>query len=248
MSSPHRYLLLQVRNAEDPMRTQEVACFARALACDAAQIDVHDLLAGAPSQSAVARADALLFGGSGDYSVAATNDPWLDATLVVLKHLIETGKPTFASCWGFQAIARALGGTCVHDPSRAEVGSIELALTEAGRSDPVFGALPDRFIGQAGHYDRVDRLPPGAILLASSERVRNQAFTLTGRPVYCTQFHPELDRRALLERLENYPSYVDRYCGQSLSEFTRRSCRDAPDSDRLLRRFVVQMLDAPTRP
>ena len=33
-----------------------------------------------------------------------------------------------------------------------------------------------------------------AVLLATSERSENQAFHFPGVPIYCTQFHPELDR------------------------------------------------------
>ncbi len=39
-----RYLLLQVRDPNDPMRDQEVACFTRCLRCDADQIRVFDLI------------------------------------------------------------------------------------------------------------------------------------------------------------------------------------------------------------
>ena len=44
-----RYLLLQVRNQDDPMRRQEVGCFARGLQCREDQIGVFDLLGGAPT-------------------------------------------------------------------------------------------------------------------------------------------------------------------------------------------------------
>ena len=92
-------------------------------------------------------------------------------------------------------MARALGGECVNDLPNAELGTIELTLTEAGRNDPIFGQLPVTFTGQAGHEDHVVALPPDAVLLASSPRVPEQAFRFAGRPIYCTQFHPELDRR-----------------------------------------------------
>ena len=45
-----RYLLLQVRNQDDPMRPQEVGCFARALGCEPTQIRTFDLLDGAPTE------------------------------------------------------------------------------------------------------------------------------------------------------------------------------------------------------
>ena len=68
-------------------------------------------------------------------------------------------KPAFASCWGFQALARALGGEVVTDLVRAEVGTFEIQLTAAGRSDPLFGPLGERFLAQLGHQDVVTRLP-----------------------------------------------------------------------------------------
>jgi len=169
-----RFLLLQVRNPDDPMLRQEVRCFARSFACDESQIEVFDLLSGAPGPDALGRADVVLLGGSGDYSVAR-GGPWLAAALEAMAALYEAGKPTFASCWGFQAMARALGGQVVTDHARAEVGTVWLRLTDEGKRDPVFDHLEDRFQVLIGHEDIVTELPRGATLLASSERVENEA-------------------------------------------------------------------------
>ncbi len=243
MPSPRpQFLLLQVRNLDDPMREQEVGCFATALGCPADSIDTHDLLSGPPPRHRLSAYAAVLLGGSGDYSVAAGGE-WLEPVLDAMRQLHEMGKPTFASCWGFQALARALGGRVVTDLSRAELGTIELELTEAGLADPVLGILPPRFIGHAGHQDIVDTLPAGAIRLARSDRVEYQAFTFPGKPIYCTQFHPELTRRAFLERLEQYPSYVERIVGCSLERFAA-GVRETPEANRLLRRFVQVVLDS----
>ena len=125
------YLLLQVRNADDPMREQEVRCFAEALRCDPSQIAVFDLLSGAPTPRQLRPYDVVLLGGSGDYSVAA-GGPWLEAALDAMRELLDLGKPTFASCWGFQAMARALGGLVVTDLRRAEVGTVSIRLTTQG--------------------------------------------------------------------------------------------------------------------
>ena len=43
-----RYLLLQVRNADDPMAGDEVECFARARRWAPEQIREFDLIAGSP--------------------------------------------------------------------------------------------------------------------------------------------------------------------------------------------------------
>lgn len=232
-----RYLLLQIRTPQDPMRQQEVGCFAGAIECDPSAIITFDLLAGVPSDEQLSQVDALLIGGSGDYSAAAENK-WLERTLAGLQRIVELGKPTFASCWGFQAFARAAGGRCIHDPAHAELGTIELHLTDDGRNDPLFGDLPTPFFGQAGHEDHVVELPPNAVLLGSSDVVANQAFRFADLPIYCTQFHPELDREALLQRVEAYPRYVERIAGTTIEEFARR-CRDTPESKLLLKRFAA---------
>jgi GMP synthase (glutamine-hydrolysing) len=154
-----------------------------------------------------------------------------------MREIHHRAKPTFASCWGFQAMARALGGRCIHDLHNAEVGTIEITLTDAGRDDPLFGGLPPVFAAQAGHEDHVVALPTDAVLLASSSRVKEQAFRFAGRPIYCTQFHPELDRAAMLERVMAYPEYVARIARVPFDEFVQ-SCRESPEANSLLARFV----------
>jgi len=231
-----RFLLLQVRNADDPMKGQEVDCFAQALRCDRAQIDVFSILPGIPSRRELDAVDMVLLGGSGDYSVAAGGS-WLPAALETMRELYDWSKPTFASCWGFQAMALALGGEVVTDLNRAELGTQTLFLTDRGQQDPVFGALPPRFVAHMGHQDIVDRLPRDALLLASSERVRNQAFCIPHKPLYCTQFHPELTRDTFLQRVRAYPEYVQRIAGVSYEQFAAR-CTEAHAAGSLLQRCV----------
>ena len=238
-----RYLLLQIRNAGDPLAAQEVRCFARVLGCGVSSIAVFDLLSGTPSRHTLQATDMLLLGGSGHYSAAIEPDlehphaAWLERSLECLREIHETGRPTFASCWGFQAMARAMGGKCVNDLPNAELGTIALKLTEAGQHDPIFGTLPIEFLAQAGHEDHVVALPPDAILLASSDRVREQAFCFPGKPIYCTQFHPELDRVGMLDRVVAYPEYVARIARMTYDNFAH-TVRETPEANGLLGRFV----------
>lgn len=236
-----RYLLLQTRNAGDAMRGQEVCCFARTLDCQAADISVVDFLARGPSPSELTSHDIVLLGGSGHYSAAGEGE-WLERALDALRELHYLSKPTFASCWGFQAMARALGGRCIHEPASAELGTVDLRLTAAGLLDPLFARLPREFVAHAGHEDHVVELPPGAQLLASSTKVANQAFRFVGKPIYCTQFHPELDCAAMAERVAAYPDYVARNSAVSHEAFVA-SLRDIPDARRLLPAFVESVLN-----
>jgi GMP synthase (glutamine-hydrolysing) len=231
-----KFLLIQIRNPDDPIRKQEVGCFARALKCDPAQIEPNCLLQSAPMQRELDRVDMVLIGGSGHYS-ATSNGEWLKRGLDSMRLLHDSSKPTFASCWGFQAMARAMGGEVIHDLERSELGTHRLRLTAAGQQDPIFGALPVSFDAQMGHEDRVSRLPPGTTLLASTDLVANQAYRFDNKPIYCTQFHPELDRATILERLRAYPEYVERIERMTLEEFGAR-CHDTPETESLLLRMV----------
>ena len=223
------------------MREHEIGCFERCFRVEEGQIEIFDLLSGAPSARELDAVDVVLLGGSGDYSVAQ-GGPWLQAALDSMVALHETSKPTFASCWGFQAMARAMGGEVVTDRSRAEVGATWMELTSEGETDPVFGPLEPRFRALSGHEDIVTALPPTATLLASSETVENQAFCFPGKPIYCTQFHPELTRDTLLDRLRRYPKYLEEHTGLTYDEFVRTRVMESPTVGSILTRFVEEVL------
>lgn len=230
------------------MRSHEVECFARALGSTTSKIDVLDILREQPSAKQLAATDVVLLGGSGHYSVAEETslaepaDDWLRRALDVMRDLSERRQPTFASCWGFQAMARALGGKVVHNASWAEVGTHQLFLTPAGQDDAVFKPLHEKFLGQMGHEDHVIKLPAKATLLASTHKVAHQAYRLDDAPIYCTQFHPELTRKDLLRRLDAYPDYIRHLTGLSLEEFAP-TVKDTPETEAVLRRFVQHVLN-----
>jgi GMP synthase (glutamine-hydrolysing) len=117
------------------------------------------------------------------------------------------------------------------------LGTGTIHLTRRGREDAVFGYLPERFLAHIGHQDTVDSLPQDAELLASTDLVTNQAFRILHKPIYCTQFHPELTRATFLERVMAYPEYVEKIAGIPFEQFAA-DCTEAPESGRLLRKCV----------
>jgi len=236
MNEKLRFLLLQVRNPDDPMRGQEVNCFRRVLQCNGNQITPWDLLGGTPGRADLDAHDVVLLGGSGEYSATST-DPWIDPILDCLREIHRTSKPTFASCWGFQAMARAMGGEVIKDMQRAELGTHWLHLTEAGHEDPIFAPLGEIFGAQMGHEDRVSQLPPDAIRLASTDLVDNQAYRFRDKPIYCTQFHPELNVTDLMGRVNQYPEYIHRICGMPPERFGEL-LEETLATEQLITRFV----------
>ena len=222
------------------MAAQEVLCFARSLPCTSSNIEVFDLLSGAPSTLALKRTDVVLIGGSGEHSVVR-GGPWLSRALDTMTELYAKSRPTFASCWGFQAMAQALGGTVVTDRDRAEVGTAWVELTHDGEADPVFGPLGKRFRVPIGHEDVVTEIPKNARLLASSDLVENQAFVFLDKPIYATQFHPELNRADLVARLTKYTEYLPLTGHKSIKEFEDNT-PETPESESILPRFLREVL------
>lgn len=239
MPAAPRYLLLQARNGDDPMREHEVSCFVRHMGVQRAQISVHDVLGGVPTRAQLDATDAVLIGGSGDYS-SLDDLPWVRELIRFIRaELVLSGMPVFASCFGFQVIVLALGGVMVRDRARSEMGSYDLVLAEAARRDPIFSVLPERFVAQVGHNDRAEALPSGVVLYASSDLCPIHAFRVGRLPIWATQFHPELDRDDITHRYITYRAhYAPLAANTPIDEdpWIQR-LRPSPDASLLLPRF-----------
>lgn len=234
---PPRFSLLQCRNPDDPVRAEELSCFAARLGVPEHHIRPIDILRD-PMNDVFDHVDCVLVGGSGDYSVLDPL-PQIARFIGVLVDACERDFPMFASCFGFQALAKGLGGYIVHDEDNAEVGSYELTKLPLAAEDPLFRDIPETFVAQLGHKDRAETLPGSLLPLARSERVPFQAFRVAEAPIYGTQFHPEMTDQDNRRRLERY---MDKY-GHGLfgpEEALRRleSHRPSPHSNALLPRFV----------
>jgi GMP synthase (glutamine-hydrolysing) len=233
-----KVLLLQARRPDDPEREAERLLFARQLEISEEQVASHNLIDGVPGTELMRAYDAILIGGSGDYYVSDGTFPEQDRVFDVLREAVEGPVPIFGSCFGFHLMTAALGGEIIHDPARIELGTYELELTDEGRRDELFGILPDGFLAQLGRKDRARRLPGGVDNLARSERCPLQGFRYGRRPVWATQFHPELDaktnQRRYLVYVENYEGYLDE---AERTEVMSRF-RESPATAGLLPRFL----------
>lgn len=229
-------LLFQIRKPDDPMRISEVAAFAESIDRLPEQITAVDLINEPPKPEALRHADMVLIGGAGDYSVPEGGE-WLDRALDAMRLLYAKRKPVFASCWGFQAMAAALGGSVITDPQFAELGTLQLTLTSHGMNDPIFKGLGSPFWAHVGHHDTVVQLPEGAIHLAETPLVANHAFCMPDAPLYCTQFHSELKKDLLIQRLMTYPEYTRHILGIPVEGLVK-TLRETPESNNLIREFV----------
>jgi GMP synthase-like glutamine amidotransferase len=130
--------------------------------------------------------------GAGDDA----DHPWLAPERELVRDAVEAGKPFLGVCLGVQILAAALGAR-VYTAERPEVGLLAVELTGEGREDPLFAGLGDPFVSLQWHGDTFD-LPAGAVRLASSPPIPNQAFRY-GEAAYGVQFHLEVTAEMAVE-------------------------------------------------
>lgn len=128
--------------------------------------------------------------------------PWLVEENRAIQKALAENKPVLGACLGGQLLAKALGAR-VHLNAAPEIGLTPIALTEAGKRDPLFAGLSNGLETVEWHYDTFD-IPVGAVALASSAGCANQAFRFGDR-AYGFQFHPEITPAMLAEWIKVTP-------------------------------------------
>lgn len=233
-----KILLLQARCEADASRFDERQSFADRCGLPLENVVVFDLIEATPTLAQVQQYDALMIGGSGEFYVSKRNLPGFEAVVGLLGEVTAVSHPTFASCFGFQLLAHALGGEIIYDPNNVETGTYPVTLTEAGKQDELFSYLPEIFNAQIGRKDRAIRLPQNGVHLAGSERAPYQALRVQGKPIWGTQFHPELTRT---ENLARFNRYIESYAGMldetEMQEAVARF-QESPETEALLGRFL----------
>jgi GMP synthase (glutamine-hydrolysing) len=127
------------------------------------------------------RPKAIILSG-GPASVYADDAPEVPAGL------FDTGIPTLGICYGFQAMAQALGGR-VERTGVAEYGGTRLSVLAEGT---LLAGLPATQDVWMSHGDSCAAAPPGFAVTARTEATRVAAMEDPGRGLYGVQFHPEV--------------------------------------------------------
>ncbi len=123
---------------------------------------------------------ALVLSG-GPASVYADGAPQLDPAV------FELGVPVFGICYGFQAMAQALGGTVAHTGT-SEYGRTELKVL----GGELHSGLPEVQPVWMSHGDAVTAAPDGFDVVASTAGAAVAAFEDSGRRLAGVQYHPEV--------------------------------------------------------
>lgn len=187
----------------------EYESFRTAMKLDEAQVDHLDLVREPLPDDAFDRYSGFLVGGSpfnlADPESTKTDvQRRLEADLerIAARISARDGPAALFTCYGIGVVTRMLGG----EVSRAypeDTGPVTIELTDAGRADPLFGGLADRFTALTAHKEGTATPPPGATLLAKNDGCPVQAYVVGDR-LYATQFHPEPTTKAFTERMAVY--------------------------------------------
>jgi GMP synthase-like glutamine amidotransferase len=133
--------------------------------------------------------------------------PWLVAEKVAIRRAVEELEiPFLGFCFGHQLLAEATGGK-VDRSVRHEFGVFEITPTPEGTNHPFMQDLPASPGWINAHLAEISQPPPGAVVLASSERCDNHVMTLNERTFSC-QFHAEVCETTLGDWLQ-IPGIVD---------------------------------------
>ena len=127
------------------------------------------------------RPKAIILSG-GPASVYSSGAPQTDDAL------FGAQVPVFGICYGFQAMARALGGEVTHTGG-SEFGRTALAVGDPG---VLMRGMPAAQQVWMSHGDAVTVAPPGFTVTASSDGAPIAAFEDPDRKLAGVQFHPEV--------------------------------------------------------
>lgn len=120
--------------------------------------------------------------------------PFLGDLKKLIRNVVAARTPYLGICLGGQLLASALGAEVVSN-RWDELGTLKVSLTEEGKEDRLFNGIPEKFGTFQWHHDSFD-IPPGGVLLASSEACPNQAFRM-GECAWGVQFHPEVNEEII---------------------------------------------------
>lgn len=151
---------------------------------------IWEALDGEPRPSLDGISGVVLFGSS--YNVEhAAEQPFIKDARELTLEAIDHGLPYLGICFGAQMLAWSLDAAVGKAPMR-EVGYGPIRPTAAATDDPLLSHYADGDHVFQWHMDTFE-LPEGATLLATGDRVANQAYRVGDR-TWGVQWHFEIDR------------------------------------------------------
>ncbi len=162
--------------------------------------------------------------------------PFLGDLKNLIRAVVATGIPYLGICLGAQLLAAVLGAQVVSNRWE-ELGVLNVALTEEGKTDRLFRGISETFSTFQWHHDSFD-IPAGGVLLASSDVCPHQAFRV-GESAWGLQFHPEVTE----EIIRDWCAW-DRSTIERTEELVADFCREEENYSTTACRFLHNFLQS----
>jgi len=156
----------------------------------------------------------------------------------LFERVVPEDFPFLGACSGNGLLGKYCGAE-ISNKYPEPIGSVDIVVTEEGTKDPLLRGLPQTFSALVGHKEACDQLPPGAVLLATSQPCPVQMFRVKSN-IYATQFHPEADANEFILRINIYKNHG--YFEPEEAEVLVASVRETntPIPKDILKRFVAK--------
>jgi GMP synthase (glutamine-hydrolysing) len=172
---------------------------------------------------------------TGSAAVVTDREPWSEGTGQWLVRAMRLGKPILGICYGHQLLAQALGGEVRLNPRGRQIGTTDVKLNAAARSDALFGRFAEILHLPVCHRQAVVKLPESATVLGTTPLDPNHVVRYADS-AWGVQFHPEFDSNIVR-------GYIDAKREDMLregldAEALWHSATDTADGTFVLRRFA----------
>jgi GMP synthase (glutamine-hydrolysing) len=191
--------------------------------------EIHPFHMGTEKIKAFAPKGIILSGGP-----ASIFDP--DAPLAE-KEILELGTPVLGICYGMQFLTHVLRGIVAKALDR-EYGNAQISILDHQDIFHGVGIEGDETVWMS-HGDRIEKMPEGFEVLASSKNSPIAAMADKGRRLFGVQFHPEVAHTP--SGIKIVKNFLFRVCGcepsWTMSSFVRRtvkSLRETVGNDRVI--------------
>ena len=163
--------------------------------------------------------------------------PWLvEEKRRIHDWVVGMGKPYLGFCLGCQLLGEVLGGKVVQSEP-PEIGVLDINISAAAKSDPLFGEYPATIKAVQWHSYEVQGLEsnPEVTVLGSSDNTRYQIFKYRDN-AYAVQFHIEVRSDTVMQWgcVPEYKTALENSLGaDALEKFDSSAREHMPEMNRL---------------
>lgn len=135
----------------------------------------------------------LIIGGGPMGAYDLDNFPFFKSERVLVESAIKANIPILGICLGAQILASIMGGKV--EKTFLRKGYLYVEKTKNGPNNPLLDNIAQRFPTFQYHKDEITILPDKAVLLCTSDNCFVEGFSISDKPIWGVQFHPEIGYR-----------------------------------------------------